>query len=128
MRALHRSYGSNTPFCSFKLDDMWRAIRLSRNFVSYGKKVSMSSRFLNDSAGCDLPTRRSLQIVHAKVQADYGARVMARVQEFGSIPPVPLRPEEHGFRELRVGLAFAGHVTFGPNGPFLRPLTAGPRG
>jgi hypothetical protein len=70
---------------------------------------------------------RSLQIVHAKVQADYGARVMARVQEFGSIP-VPLRPEEHGFRELRVGLAFAGHVTFGPNGPFLRPLTAGPRG
>jgi hypothetical protein len=70
---------------------------------------------------------RSLQIVHARVQADYGARVMARVQEFGSIP-VPLRPEEHGFRELRVGSAFAGHVSFGPNGPFLRPLTAGARG
>jgi tetratricopeptide (TPR) repeat protein len=70
---------------------------------------------------------RSLQIVHARVQADYGARVMARVQEFGSIP-VPLRPEEHGFRELRVGSAFAGHASFGPKGPFLRPLTAGARG
>jgi hypothetical protein len=70
---------------------------------------------------------RSLQIVHAKVQADYGARIMARVQEFGSIP-VPLRPEEHGFRELRVGSVFACHVSFGPNGPFLRPLTASTRG
>jgi hypothetical protein len=68
----------------------------------------------------------SLQIVHARVHADYGARVMARVQEFGSIP-VPLRPEEHGFRELKVGSAFACHVSFGPNGPFLRPLTAGAR-
>jgi hypothetical protein len=69
---------------------------------------------------------RSLQIVHARVQVDYGARIMARVQEFGSIP-VPLRPEEHGFRELKIGSAFACHVSFGPNGPFLRPLTAGPR-
>jgi hypothetical protein len=69
---------------------------------------------------------QSLQIVHAKIHADYGARAMARVQEFGSIP-VPLRPEEHGFRELRVGTSFACHVSFGPNGPFLRPLTAGAR-
>jgi hypothetical protein len=69
---------------------------------------------------------RSLQVVHARVHADYGARIMARVQELGSIP-VPLRPEEHGFRELKVGSAFACYVSFGPNGPFLRPLTAGPR-
>ena len=69
----------------------------------------------------------SLRIVHARVQADYGARAMARVQEFGSIA-VPLRPEEHGFRELRVGSSFACHVSFGPNGPFLRPLTAGAHG
>lgn len=70
---------------------------------------------------------RTLQIVHARVQADYGARVMARVREFGSIP-VPLRPEEHGFHELRVGLSFACYVSFGPNGPFLRPLTVAARG
>jgi hypothetical protein len=69
----------------------------------------------------------SLRIVHARVHADYGARIMARVQEFGSIP-VPLRPEEHGFRDLRIGSSFACHVSFGPNGPFLRPLTAGTRG
>jgi hypothetical protein len=70
---------------------------------------------------------QALLIVHARVHTDYGTRVMARVQEFGSIA-VPFRPEEHGFRELKTGSSFACHVSFGPNGPFLRPLTAAQRG
>ena len=67
---------------------------------------------------------RSLRIVHAKVHADYGARVMARVQEFGSIP-VPLRPEEHGFRELRVGLLLRLSCQFRTEWPFPTAIDGG---
>ena len=67
---------------------------------------------------------KGLQVVHATVSFDYGSRAMARVQEFGSAA-VPFRPEEHGLRNLRVGVRFSCHVSFGPNGPFLRPVTAG---
>lgn len=70
------------------------------------------------------PEGKSLQVVHATVSFDYGSRAMARVQEFASVT-VPFRPEEHGFRHLRVGIRFSCHVSFGPNGPFLRPVTVG---
>jgi len=70
------------------------------------------------------PDGKSLQVVHASVGADYGNRALARVQEFGSAL-VPFRPEEHGIRNLRVGTRFSCHVSFGHNGPFLRPVTAG---
>ena len=69
--------------------------------------------------------RKNLLVVHAIIGSDYGTRAMAHVQEFGSAL-VPLRPEEHGFRSLRVGMRFSCHVSFGHNGPFLRPATAGP--
>jgi hypothetical protein len=102
-------------------DRLFKELRKLWKESEHSVEVPERLRWLRSADG------RSLQIVHAKVHADYGARVMARVQEFNSIP-VPLRPEEHGFRELKVGSAFACHVSFGPNGPFLRPLTAGARG
>lgn len=71
------------------------------------------------------PESKHPQIVHAMVSYDYGSRVMARVQEFGEVP-VPFRPEEHSLRHVRVGTRFSCHVSFGHNGPFLRPVTAGP--
>jgi hypothetical protein len=68
----------------------------------------------------------NLQTVHANIGTDHGLRASARVHEFGS-SFVPFRPEEFGFRTLIPGQRFSCHVSFGHNGPFLRPLTAGPR-
>ncbi|MBI3757985.1 MAG: hypothetical protein HY267_08410 [Deltaproteobacteria bacterium] len=68
----------------------------------------------------------NLQTVHAIAGSDHGIRPAARVQEFGSTY-VPLRPQEFSFRTLTPGQRFSCHVSFGHNGPFLRPLTAGPR-
>jgi hypothetical protein len=74
------------------------------------------------------PDGRSLRTVHATVGSDSGIRTMALVQEFGSSSsPAPFRPEEHGMRDLRAGSRFTCHVSFGHNGPFLRPVTAGDR-
>lgn len=73
------------------------------------------------------PDGKSLKAVKATVTSDYGTRAMARVPEFGSAL-VPFRPEEHGLRNLRVGIGFTCHVSFGHNGPFLRPVTAGAHG
>jgi hypothetical protein len=64
-----------------------------------------------------------LQILQATTGSDYGNKSMARVQQFGNTL-VPFRPEEFGFRELKPGLRFACIVSFGHNGPFLRPVTA----
>jgi hypothetical protein len=72
------------------------------------------------------PDGKSLKVVHATTGSDYGARSMARVQEFGN-SLVPFRPEEHGNQTTRAGARFSCHVSFGHNGPFLRPTTAGPR-
>lgn len=71
------------------------------------------------------PDGESVETVQAFVGSDYGTRAMARVPKFRNIL-VPFRPEEHGFRELRPSTPFACHVSFGHNGPFLRPVTAGP--
>jgi hypothetical protein len=70
------------------------------------------------------PDGKTLQVVHASVGPDYGNRAMAHVQEFASAL-VPFRPEEHSIRNLKVGTRFSCHVSFGHNGPFLRPVTAG---
>jgi hypothetical protein len=67
-----------------------------------------------------------LQTVHATMGSNHVIRPAARVQEFG-FAFVPFRPEEFGFRALTPGQRFSCHVSFGHNGPFLRPLTAGPR-
>jgi len=70
---------------------------------------------------------RTLKIVHARVGSDSDLRPMAHVEEFGS-SLVPFRPEEHGLRDWKAGSRFTCHVSFGHNGPFLRPVTAGARG
>lgn len=66
------------------------------------------------------------QEVHATNGSDYGDRAMARVKEFANAL-VPFRPEEHGISRLRPGMPLTCLVSFGHNGPFLRPVTAYPR-
>ena len=62
-------------------------------------------------------------VVNAVTGSDYGSRAMAKVREFGNTN-TPFRAEEFGFRELRPGQQITGFVSFGHNGPFLRPVTA----
>ncbi|MDG9668388.1 hypothetical protein ONV78_11640 [Hahella sp. CR1] len=62
------------------------------------------------------------KVVHATSGSDYANKAMARVSEFQNIL-VPLRPEEFSYREIRPGMKFTCYVSFGHNGPFLRPAT-----
>ncbi|MGH2398056.1 MAG: hypothetical protein ACRDFW_14005, partial [bacterium] len=94
------------------LRQLWRE---SEHFVYVPERL----RWLRDADS------EALKTVHAVTGSDYGHRALARVQEFGR-RLVPFRPEEFGFRDLRPGLSFACHVSFGHNGPFLRPVTAHP--
>jgi hypothetical protein len=64
--------------------------------------------------------------VQAYVGSDQGLRPMARVAEFRNLA-APFRPEEFAARNWRPGAPFRAHVSFGHNGPFLRPVAAGPK-
>lgn len=70
--------------------------------------------------------RKELLLVSARMSSDQGSRPMARVTEFSNLL-VPFRPEEFAVRNMRPGTPFRAYVSFGHNGPFLRPPTAGPR-
>jgi hypothetical protein len=94
------------------LRQLWRE---SEHFVQVPERL----RWLRTADGS------AVQVVNAVTGSDYGNRAMARVQQFRN-SLVPFRPEEHGIRELRPGYRFSCHVSFGHNGPFLRPLTAHP--
>jgi len=98
-------------------DKVFRSLRVlwreSEQFV----QVPARLRWLRVVNGDDLQT------VLAITGSDYGTRAMARVQEFGDAL-VPFRTEEFGIRDLKPGTRFACHVSFGHNGPFLRPVTA----
>lgn len=94
------------------LRQIWRE---SENFVQVPDRLRWLRSVENNS----------LQTVHAITGSDYGYRSMARVREFRDVL-VPFRPEEHGFRDLKPGLSFVCHVSFGHNGPFLRPVTIKP--
>lgn len=65
----------------------------------------------------------ALATVQATMGSDQSYRQMARVQEFGN-RTAPFRPEEFGVHSMQPGYRFRAHVSFGHNGPFLRPLGA----
>ena len=67
-----------------------------------------------------------LAVVQAVVDSDQSHRPMAKVREFGN-RVAPFRPEEFDVRVIRPGHRFMARVSFGHNGPFLRPLGAQPR-
>jgi hypothetical protein len=94
------------------LRNLWRE---SEHFVHVPDRL----RWLHNPDGL------SLKVVSAITRSDYGNRTLARVDEF-RLTPVPFRPEEHGMSAVRPGTRFRCHVSFGHNGPFLRPVTAGP--
>ena len=68
----------------------------------------------------------NLLSVQCVVDSDQSHRPMARVQQFRN-RVAPFRPEEFDVRAMRPGYRFMARVSFGHNGPFLRPLGAQPR-
>ncbi|MBX9458200.1 MAG: hypothetical protein KL863_20405 [Rhizobium sp.] len=71
--------------------------------------------------GKDGTSRRQ---VHATVTASGEGRYFAKVREFGNLALV-FRPQEFPQGSVRPGAIIRGQVSFGHNGPFLRPLTQG---
>lgn len=62
--------------------------------------------------------------VTARVESRNGTRGFARVQELRGAS-VPFRSQEFGQDTIRPGVEIRAYISFGHNGPFLRPLTAG---
>ena len=61
--------------------------------------------------------------VHARVSVTSDGRYFANVSHLQN-RRVPFRPQEFGQERLSPGMRLNGLVSFGHNGPFLRPLTA----
>ncbi|TPN09219.1 hypothetical protein FJ973_19730 [Mesorhizobium sp. B2-1-3] len=72
------------------------------------------------------PSRTDRRQVRAKVVSNGEGRSFARVQEFDNVE-VPFRSAEFGGELLRPATSINGYVSFGHNGPLLRPLTASRR-
>lgn len=67
----------------------------------------------------------SIKPVSAVVASDYTYKSMALVRQFVN-QLVPFRPQEFGLKSTQARQQIQCHVSFGHNGPLLRPLTAGP--
>lgn len=100
-------------------DNVFRSLRRlwreSEQFVQVPDRL----RWLCTADGEDLKN------VHGVTGSDRENRPMMQVKEFGN-SLVPFRPEEFDVRAPRPGIPFTCHVSFGHNGPFLRPVTAQP--
>ena len=96
----------------YRLRQLWR----ERDYVV---EVPARLRWLWDEDG------RARTVRATAMSGDYG-RPMASVREFSN-KKAPFRPQEFGQRSVRSGWTFAGVVTFGHNGPLLRPVNAAPR-
>ncbi len=66
---------------------------------------------------------RDRRQVHARVSSNADGKNVAVVRGFQN-ETVLFRPQEFGQARLRPGAAISGYVSFGHNGPLLRPLTA----
>ena len=99
-------------------DRVFRGLRTLWRESEHYVHVPARMRWLIDLT--DVPRKK---VVRGTVVSEIGARAMASVQEFRGVR-VPFRPEEFGQREVRPGFGFRCLVSFGHNGPFLRPVTA----
>jgi hypothetical protein len=97
-----------------------RLFRQLRGMWSRGEhfvEVPLRLHWLLDVSGAN---RRQ---VRAKVTMNSEGRAFARVSEFQGAE-VPFRSTEFGQERLRPGATITAYVSFGHNGPLLRPLTA----
>lgn len=99
-------------------DTIFRSLRLMWRSGEYFADVPDRLKWLWQVDGT---TRMQ---VSAKVESRSGIRGFAKVRELRELS-VPFRPEEFGQHAIRSGTEIRAYVSFGHNGPFLRPLTAG---
>ena len=99
-------------------DKVFRGLRTLWRESEHYVQVPARMRWLVDAT--DVSRKR---VVRGTVVSEIGARAVASVQEFRGVR-VPFRPEEFGQRDVRPGFGFRCLVSFGHNGPFLRPVTA----
>lgn len=69
------------------------------------------------------PDGRDRRAVDAITASGYGVRADARIQDFNKAL-TPYRPEEHGMKDPKPGRRFKTYISFGINGPFVRPMSA----
>ena len=98
-------------------DRAFRRLRSMWRNGEYFVEVPARLHWLLDREG------RNRRQVQAKVSSGSDGRHMAAVREFQNIALV-FRPLEFGQAKIRPGDAISGFVSFGHNGPLLRPLTA----
>ena len=96
-------------------DRIFRELRKTWRDSEYYVQVPSRLRWLR------VTDSDQLQVVHAETGSDYEKRSLAKVQEFVNVA-VPFRVQEFGHRELKPGIRFFAQVSFGHNGPFLRPV------
>ena len=108
---LYQNYRSKEGDSVFR--DLRRLWRESEHFVSVPKPL----RWLRDN------TNGKVRTVRAFVSSGYGFRSMAGVREFQNLL-VPFRAEEFGLLNAQPGTLFSARVSFGHNGPLLRPVTS----
>jgi hypothetical protein len=101
-------------------DQRFRELRLLWRDAEHFVQVPEPLNWLRDGES------EALRTVQAHAGSEQGSRPMARVSEFRNLV-APFRPEEFAVRNMRPGTVFRAHVSFGHNGPFLRPPSAGPR-
>lgn len=92
------------------LRSLWRS---GEHFVEVPRRL----HWLLDASGTE---RRQ---VRARVATNAEGRAFAKVREFRGVE-VPFRPAEFSQVRLAAGSELAGYISFGHNGPLLRPLTA----
>lgn len=107
---LNRTHAADKEF--YYLRKLWRE---TEQFVRIPDRLRWLRNDKNEQA----------RTVQAVVASDWNQRAMAKVREFQNIS-VPFRPEEFGMsmKNLHPGAIIQCHVSFGHNGPFLRPVTA----
>ena len=105
-----RPVEGNSEFLALRR--LWR----ERDYIV---QVPERLRWLLDEVG------RARTVQATAMSNDFG-RPMAAVREFRE-KRAPFRPEEFGVQSVRSGWRFTGVVTFGHNGPLLRPISAVPR-
>ncbi len=106
-------YQNDRPAEGYKI---FRSLRRLWRESEYFVRVPTALRWLRHR---DNETARTVQAV---VGSDGGMRAMARVSEFQNLL-VPFRPEEFSLGDVHPGVRFSCYVSFGHNGPFLRPVT-----
>jgi hypothetical protein len=105
-------YQGNRPSeASRKFRDVRRDLKLFDVIVSVPDRL----RWLLSDEG------KHKRLCNARVADDTGYRSWAKVAEFRE-ESVPFRPEEFGEKRMPPRQAFKCFVTFGPNGPLLKPL------